>query len=86
MKVFLMFLIFCFYRTLLSGQVNLVPNPSFEQLDHCPFTFDDIDAAAGWLNFGNSPDYFNSCDTGYLNTPNSGFGFQYPHSEQDMQE
>lgn len=44
----------------LTGQ-NLVPNPSFEYSVQCPFGPGQISYAANWLNFGQTPDYFNAC-------------------------
>jgi hypothetical protein len=59
---------------------NLVPNPSFEDTLYCPWGTNQIDASIGWMNFGNSPDYYNTCSPAGLNVPNSQFGFQYAHS------
>jgi hypothetical protein len=61
-----------------------VPNPSFEDTVYCPWGTNQLDACANWLNFGNSPDYFNTC-TGFGGPPlNYNFGFQYPHSGNAM--
>jgi hypothetical protein len=67
-----------------KAQQNLVPNPSFEDTVYCPNATNQIDACQHWLNFGNSPDYFNACDPTGLNVPNSSFGFQYAHSGNGM--
>ena len=67
-----------------QAQQNLVPNPSFEDTVYCPNATNQIDACQHWLNFGNSPDYFNACDPTGLNVPNSSFGFQYAHSGNGM--
>lgn len=45
---------------------------------YCPTGLRQIDACQHWLNFGNSPDYFNSCTP--FGLPNSVFGFQYAHT------
>lgn len=66
------------------AQINLVPNPSFEDTVYCPFGTNQIDACANWLNFGNSPDYFNTCSNPAFAVPNSIFGFQYPHTGDAM--
>lgn len=66
------------------AQLNLVPNPSFEDTVYCPFGTNQIDACANWLNFGNSPDYFNACNPFGMSVPNSVFGFQYAHSGVGM--
>jgi hypothetical protein len=47
----------------LHGQVNLVPNPSFEVYSSCPNNQNQIWKAIGWENFGYTPDYFNACAT-----------------------
>jgi len=62
------------------GQVNLVPNPSFEDTVKCPSTNANINDCANWMNFGNSPDYYNACASSGLNVPNAQFGYQYAHS------
>ncbi len=63
-----------------NAQQNLVPNPSFEDTVYCPYGLNQIDACANWLNFGNSPDYFNACATNGVTVPNSNFGFMYAHT------
>lgn len=64
---------------------NLVPNPSFEVTDTCPYTigFQDGDRPLYWNSWLESPEYFNAC-AGSLNdidsvvgVPRNGFGFQY---------
>ena len=40
---------------------NLVSNPSFEELNYCPDSFDDIEAATAWQSFRLTPDCFNEC-------------------------
>ena len=69
-----------------QAQQNLVPNPSFEDTVYCPFGTNQMDACANWMNFGNSPDYFNAC-TGpsfYGLPDNYGFGYQYAHTGNAM--
>ncbi|MBL8011924.1 MAG: T9SS type A sorting domain-containing protein [Flavobacteriales bacterium] len=64
---------------------NLVPNPSFELLDTCPYTigFQPGDRPLYWHSWLNSPDYFHACagslqdiDT-LVSVPQNGFGYQY---------
>ncbi|MFM2225489.1 MAG: hypothetical protein RJA07_1691 [Bacteroidota bacterium] len=43
------------------AQVNLVPNPSFEDTINCPDMISQIEKCKDWFNYGNSPDYFNEC-------------------------
>ena len=53
-----------------------MPNPSFEDTLLCPQFTDEVYASEFWSSYGNSPDYFNSCNTTGLNVPNASFGFQ----------
>lgn len=66
-----------------EGQ-NLVPNPSFEELDTCPYWpgFQLGDRPVGWYSWNQSPDYFNACaqelngaDT-LVGVPLNGWAFQ----------
>ena len=45
------------------GPVSLIPNPSFEEMDCCPWTFGQLDCATSW-NQASVPttDYINICD------------------------
>ena len=71
-----------------AQQVNLVVNPSFEELYGCPTDGGQIDSAVGWSTpiggGGGNPDVYNICSTSFgccgvpLNT--DGSSFQYPHS------
>ena len=67
------------------AQTNLVPNPSFENIDTCFFSGGAIYAgiAPPWdsPNY-NSPDLFNICDPYSL--PNTFRGYKYPHSSHGM--
>jgi len=62
------------------AQVNLVPNPSFEDTVNCPFAAGDIDKATGWTSMCGSPDYFNVCNQFDWGAPKNIFGFQQPAS------
>ncbi len=64
---------------------NLVPNPSFELRDTCPYTvgFQEGDRPLYWYSWLNSPEYFNACagslhsiDT-LVDVPQNGWTFQY---------
>lgn len=76
-KVISSFLL-CFALLEVHGQVNLVPNPSFEEYSNCPTGPGQIFFAQGWLTFRESPDYFNSCVSiaSYFSVPNNGSGYQ----------
>ncbi len=52
---------------------NLVPNPSFEELDSCPNSMSQIDYASGWKPFTSSPDLFHTC----ANFPGNISAFKY---------
>lgn len=73
-----------FSPVLSSGQINLVPNPSFEDTVFCPIGLDQLNASQFWSSYRNSPDYFNSCNSLGLNVPNSIFGFQHAHTGNAM--
>ncbi len=64
------------------AQENLVPNPSFEQFIVCPSNYDEVSSAVGWAAYRESPDYYNSCDTGMVSVPSNGFGFQHAATGQ----
>ena len=69
--------------SIVNAQVNLVPNFSFEQIDTCPDSQDQIERCAGWFKFSepaSTPDYYNSCaPVGYFNVPYGGSGYQEDH-------
>lgn len=70
-------IVFVLNQPFTLAQVNLVPNPGFEQYDTCPFAFAQLTYAIGWISpSGASPDYWNACDTGIANVPNCIKGFQ----------
>jgi hypothetical protein len=54
-------ILFLLFTSLLFGQLNLVPNPSFEDTVNCPLGSGQIQAATGWFTPGGSSDYFNPC-------------------------
>lgn len=63
---------------------NLVPNPSFEELDSCPDNQNQLYKAKYWFNPNQftSPDLFSSCSTNPdISTPNNLFGYQEPKSD-----
>ncbi|MBK7964752.1 MAG: T9SS type A sorting domain-containing protein [Bacteroidetes bacterium] len=80
MKQLLVFVLLAVFNSAANAQLNLVPNSSFEDTVYCPFSLRQIDACEHWLNFGNSPDYFNACSNPAFAVPNSQFGYQYAHS------
>ena len=61
------------------AQINLVPNPSFEDTLGCPQGYPDLDTKCqDWKSFRITPDYFNNCSSvcGYYNQA----GYQQPNS------
>jgi len=73
----------------LTGQVNLVPNPSFEFYDTCPTTPDKIKFAVPWFQpnypqgqYSSSTDYFNSCSTSSFSVPANSDGYQFARTGQ----
>jgi gliding motility-associated-like protein len=47
----------------LHCQVNLVPNPSFEEYIECPHLVNELYKCLNWFNlFDGTPDYYNSCN------------------------
>lgn len=53
---------------------SLIPNPSFEQIDYCPTSFSQLNAATSWIQASwPTTDYFNTCGYG------AGFTVPYPN-------
>ncbi|MGI8600232.1 MAG: hypothetical protein ACR2KB_13340, partial [Chitinophagaceae bacterium] len=66
-----------------DGQVNLVPNPSFEDTIACPDATDQMNRCADWWSAGmpncSSPDYFHGCSTvNTISPPEVAWGDQIP--------
>ncbi|MEM0999555.1 MAG: T9SS type A sorting domain-containing protein [Bacteroidota bacterium] len=67
----------CFALLLWSGLLpaqNLVPNPSLETTSPCPSGGGQINNAASWTSYLNSPDYYHSCGSGNFTTPGPNLG------------
>ncbi len=67
------------------SQINLVQNPSFEDISICPTFSSKINLATGWDTLkaggGGTPDLYNSCDIfNIVSVPYNTFSFQYAHS------
>ncbi len=61
------------------GQVNLVPNPSFEEKTGCPQGYPDLDGVCNdWNSSGGTSDYLNNCNPQVGS--NNQNGFQLPNS------
>ncbi|MBI2259951.1 MAG: T9SS type A sorting domain-containing protein [Flavobacteriia bacterium] len=64
-----------------NSQVNLVPNPSFENYTGCPDDWYQIDRVNNWEAYKGSPDYYNSCGSvDSFSTPKNLIGNQIPAS------
>lgn len=66
------------FSSLLSAQINLVPNWSFEDTVSCPTGQTQINMATGWSSYKQTPDYFNNCNNGQVGNPINFAGYQYP--------
>lgn len=80
-KIYILLLILLTSKLTFS-QGNLIHNPSFEQIDSCPYTLGQVDFALGWSSYKQSPDYYNSCSGGnsIVSVPSNVAGFQNAHS------
>ena len=73
--------ILLFFPMMVLGQANLVPNPSFEEYDHCSNSSQGLGWADDWMvpEQGYSPDYFNVCSQiSSKSVPENFFGTQEP--------
>ncbi|MFT5820392.1 MAG: gliding motility-associated-like protein [Crocinitomix sp.] len=75
-----------FYYCQLFGQINLVPNPSFEEYIDCPTGLTDLDSAKSWSPAHGTCDYYNACNNtidyspGYVGVPNNVNGYLNAHT------
>ncbi len=60
------------------SQVNLIPNPSFEEFSTCPYTAGQISVCESWQNVRGSVDYFHVCGENGWATPANNWGYQRP--------
>jgi len=65
-----------------KAQINLVPNPSFEDTVACPDWWGQINHAKYWYSAfaAGTPDYFNSCSDSNFGVPINVGGFSYAES------
>lgn len=81
-------IIFCTLISLyLQGQVNLVPNPGFEDYTYCPVNYtgsiNELPALLGnwYCPTDATSDYLNACSTaGMVGVPQNSFGYRAAHS------
>lgn len=83
-KLLLSFLVVHFTFLISDAQVNLVPNPSFEDTVSCPTQSSEITFASGWIDANTgTADYFNACYTTggvSVDVPSNWMGFQNANS------
>lgn len=80
MKIISLIVLLALISSSVIGQLNLVPNPSFEDTVMCPYGYARIQDAVGWFHAGASPDYFNPCAnsyTPYVGVPTNFTGNQF---------
>ena len=66
-----------FFSAVCGYAQNLVPNPSFENIVGCPFSFGLEAYVQNWKSTRETPDYFNSCSTwSGASTPTNDYGYQ----------
>ena len=63
MKKLLYIFLFLFFAIKSFGQINLVPNYSYEQYTQCPDNENQVSYSTGWKSYYASPDYYNICAT-----------------------
>jgi len=67
-----------------KAQLNLVPNPSFEDTLTCLYSgLAGINQCSDWYSCRSSPDYWTGCSQIYV-VPNTVASYQFPHSGDKM--
>ncbi len=76
-KTALLMYLFCLAYSPATAQINLVPNPSFEEYDSCAY-FITYFYARNWINPTTAtPDYHQAnCNNSFSGVPNNFIGFQ----------
>jgi hypothetical protein len=71
-----------FFVSLSVGGQNLVPNPSFEEYEDCPFSTGALEnSSESWESWSFSPDLFHECSNdldGFAGVPDNAWGWQEP--------
>lgn len=76
-----MIVIACAFSLSLVGQTNLVPNPSFEIIDTCPYNQEQVHFATPWFDLCATPDLYNTCAVTANNAvPLNWTGYQWPRT------
>ncbi|MBL0050639.1 MAG: T9SS type A sorting domain-containing protein [Bacteroidetes bacterium] len=77
MKTKISLLVLILFATILLGQPNLIPNPSFEQYYSCPNNNQQVDTCIGWHSLMFTPDYYNKCSNVFASSiPDNISGYQ----------
>lgn len=61
------------------GQQNLVPNPDFEEIEHCPTPFGEFMLLTHWFIVTDTPDLYSTCEP-FVNPFGNFYGKQAPLS------
>jgi hypothetical protein len=81
LKQLLISLFIIFDAGVITAQVNLVSNPSFEQYTGCPDYWAQINYTVAWTAYKGSPDYYNICGAvDSFSVPQNFIGYQLPAS------
>ncbi len=86
MRIYLIAILAIIFVNPFSGlaQINLVPNPSFEDTLSCIYSgLGQLEKCSSWYNCRSSPDYWTPCSQSF-NVPNIGVSFQYAHTGDKM--
>jgi len=66
-----------------AAQPNLIPNPSFEESNYCPYTAGGINSVfTNWTRVMGSVDYFHECGTNNQGVPQNWGGIQEARTGQ----
>lgn len=91
MKKLVINIVLSFFSIAAFAQVNLVPNPSFELIDTCPYNQGQLRFVLPWFcpnvePFGQGSDLLSTCYPGiyYIGVPNNAWGYQYPKTDSSM--
>jgi outer membrane protein OmpA-like peptidoglycan-associated protein len=81
-NLFIIIVILLLQPVYLIGQVNLVPNPSFEVLTSKPKKIGELDKAAPWVSptTGTAEIFWSGAKSDDIKAPDNSIGFQQPRS------
>ncbi|MEO5641766.1 MAG: hypothetical protein ABIQ40_01180 [Bacteroidia bacterium] len=76
-RIFAFWILLSCFCVQANGQINLVPNPSFEFFTSCPTTGAQIQLATPWVDpDAQSSDYFHTCNVGSVGVPQNICGYE----------